>query len=241
MQKTKILACAIAVSLFVLMFTGVLYAEEGVLKVKEKVGVVLVKTPSDKDWVDLNLDQTLKSKDSVKTTEESRVILVLPDNSSVSLKQNTEISIEELIWDNTARKANLNMPAGELRAIIQKVDTPSDFKVRTPVAICGARGTIFYVRVLNGATSVYVSDGSVDFINPVTGAVHTVIAGMMMTISADGSVVGPEEVADVDLAGWTEYYDQGSAEPYGEPMGGSGAGMEINAPEVTEETPASRT
>jgi len=242
MMKLKVLIL-IAV-MFCAFFATTCFAEEAILKVAEKSGNVLVKVYPSADWTEAAVGQALKPQDSVKTGEKSNAILAFPDKSSFSLKPMTEITVEELIWDNKEKKATVDMDEGELRAIIKKLNTPSEFKVKTPTAICGARGTIFYVTATLTETMVYVSEGTVEFTGAISGESYNVVEGMAAVSSADGSVSEPQEAPAEEKAAVTSGYDTGLvAEPYTEPerpAPGAAAAEEVAAPEVTQENTASR-
>ena len=194
-------------------------------------GHVYAKINPSTDWQEVAVGQTFKKSDSIKTDASSSLILQFPGGTSVSIRPNTEITIDELIWDNVAKKVNIGMNAGEIRTIFNKAKTPSEFKVRTPTAICGARGTVFYVKSDANSTSIYVGEGSVDIVNPVTGEVYTVVAGMMITINTDGSSAGPVTATDTDVTGWTACYTDLVAEPYTPVLGNNKAMPPKNTPE----------
>ena len=238
--KVPILIAAI----FCVFFAASCFAEEGILKVAEKSGQVLVKIYPSADWTDATAGQILKPQDSIKTGEKSNVILAFPDKSSFSLKPMTEITVEELIWDNKGKNATVNMSEGELRAIIKKLNTPSQFKVKTPTAICGARGTIFYVAATLTETKLYVSEGMVEFTSAISGESNNVVEGMTAVSNADGSVSEPQEAPAEEKTAVTSGYDTGLvAEPYTEPEApepGAVAADEVAAPEVTQENTASK-
>lgn len=199
-------------------------------------GKVLAKIAPSSDWTDLVAGQALKKDDSIKTDAHSSVVLEFPNGSTVSIKPNTELSIEELTWDKAAKKIGINMTSGELRTIINKVNAPSEFKVKTPTAICGATGTIFYVKTTATGTSVYVGEGSINVVNPVTGETYAVVAGMMLTINSDGSVDGPRLATDDEIIGWTSFYTDITAEPYTFVPGGENQGL-VEGPQETPERP----
>ena len=152
---------------FFLLSQTMTFAQESVLRVTGTSGTVLIKIYPSTEWKDATAGQELNQRDELKTGLDSKVALEFPDRSGITLKSNSEISIEELVWDNMAHKVGINMNSGELRTIIKKVNTPSEFKVKTPTAICGARGTIFYLRVLAYITSLFAVEGYVDFINTI--------------------------------------------------------------------------
>ncbi|MDD5136113.1 MAG: FecR family protein [Candidatus Omnitrophica bacterium] len=227
-------------------------AQETALKVAAINGKTLVKIYPATTWTDLTLGQVVHLKDTIKTdlcdlhskgekfVDEKgnvcklcgSVTLELPDKSSVSLKPGSEMTIDELVMDNAARKLKVNLSKGDLRMIITKVNTPSDFSVKTPNAVYGATGTTFYVNVTATGTSVYVADGSIVVVNPITGATYTVVAGSVMTFNPDGTVVGPAPATDIDVSNWTAYYADPIAEPYTPPLVNQN---NLNPPENTLE------
>ena len=236
MKKTGILLLAAGVLFSFSTINS--FAQDTALKVTSMNGKVLVKVYPATTWSDLALGQMVHSKDIIKTQlcdthsqggkyvdEKGNICSVcgaatlqLPDKSTLSLKPGSEVSIDELVMDNASRKLKVNMAKGELRMIITKVNTPSDFSVKTPNAIYGATGTTFYVSATETGTSVYVADGSINIINPITGQVFSVVAGSIMTFHADGTVVGPTPATDVDITGWTACYTGPTAEPYTPPI-----------------------
>lgn len=215
------------------------FAEDAALKVVAQNGKAFVQIYPSKEWTELTIGQVVHSKDIVKTdicdthSKEAEpkftdaeghvcpacgvITLELPDKSTIALKPGTEISIDELVMDSAARKVKVNMPKGALRMIVSKVNTPSDFSVKTPNAIYGATGTVFYVKSSAAGTSVYVAEGSITAVNPADGKVYTIGAGMMITFNADGTVVGPVPASGIDISDWTSCYVEPGAEPYTPP------------------------
>lgn len=255
MKKVGIL-CIVTCALFA--FSAInLFAEDAGLKVTAKNGKVFVKSASSGKLTELNLGQMVYSKDVIKTdlcdphSKEQKtlisasgqvcpvcgaVTLELPDKSSISLKPDSEVTIDELVISSAARKLKVTMTIGELRTIITKVNTPSEFVVNTPAAICGATGTIFYTKSTAAGTSVYVQDGALNCIDPTDGTIYTVLAGMMITFNADGTVTGPVPVSDVDVSNWTACYADDVAEPFIP----AGVGRpDVTPPVNTSERPAS--
>lgn len=222
------------------MAAPLLYAENAGLTMAEMEGKVMVKAYPQTEWTEAKVGQALNKNDAVKTGDDGKAILAFSDKSIVALKPGTEITVEELVLTNIERKVGLNMSSGKLRAIIEKVDTPSEFKVRTPTAICGARGTTFYIVIEVNETRVFVDEGAVDFMNAVSGNTYVVVQGMESFASINGTLTEPKELTgdekDKVIAGWQV---GAVAEPYTEPGGGETAD-DVVAPEVSQEGAASR-
>jgi hypothetical protein len=233
------------VLLAIAMIAGVSFAQdaapkEAPLKVAGFEGKVQVKISPSTEWADAVVDQALNQSDAVKTGDDGQAMLLFSDKSSVAIKPNTEIIVEELIWNDKARKAGLKMPIGELRAIIKKLDSPSDFKVATPTAICGARGTVFYIMTTGTETRVFVTEGAIDFTNSTSGNTYVVVQNMAAISDISGSVTEPRELTGTEkeqaLAGWSGVIAETYIEP---PAGGppSGepdpnAGPDLNGPDT---------
>ncbi len=239
MRLLTILAILAVVS--TLLFASELFAAEGTIKIAALEGNVLVKIQPSTEWVGARIGTFLNKDDSIKTDGKAKAYLEFPDKSSISLKPNTEIIIEDLIWDNTAKKVNLKMTSGELKGIINKVDRPSEFKIKTPTAICGARGTIFYVIVFPDGTGLYLEEGSADLMNIISGRTCTVYQGSRADSSSDGSISAPRELSKEEVDGILSGWDvKPVAEPYEEPAGG-GAPDSVVAPNTVSEEQASKT
>jgi hypothetical protein len=179
------------------------YAEGEVLKIAKMSGKVMVLSRTSGEWSDAKIGQALAKEDSIRTGEDGKALLEFSDNSSLTLKPGTEISIDDLVWEEAAKKVNVGMTAGALKVLIK---TPSDFKVRTPTGICGARGTVFYVFVVGTDTRVFVDEGAIDFSNNISGNTYVVIQGMESIASVTGTLTEPRELTGAEkeaaLAGW---------------------------------------
>jgi len=170
--------------------------ETSVLKVVSVTGKVMAKITPATDWTEAKVGQGLKKQDYIKTEADSTAILELPDRSSLSLSANTVILVEELVWDNALKEVGVNMSSGGLRAIINKIGTPSKFRVKTPTAICGARGTVFYIVIEGDSTRVFVTEGSVDFTNIGTGDSFVVVENMTALATMTGTEAPTEITGD---------------------------------------------
>lgn len=245
----KILLPVFAIT--ILLFAATIFAQDAApkspqLKIAGFEGKVEMKISPSNDWVAAVVDQPLGPSDSIRTGGEGQAMLQFSDKSTVALKQNTEVVVDELVWTDAARKAGLSMPSGEMRAILKKLDTPSDFKVKTPTAICGARGTVFYIIATATETRVFVTEGAIDFTNPSSGNTYVVVQNMAAISEISGSVTEPRELTgaekDQALAGWSGVIAETYIEPPagGPPTGGDNppGGDDSNNLGNTPENPA---
>lgn len=226
--------------LFFTFFAMSAFAEDSALKVAGKAGKVLVRAAGTAEFVDAGVGQPLNPKDLIKTGSDGKALLAFPNGSSFTLKPDTEISIEELIWNDAAKKVGVKMTTGRMRTLINKLDTPSEFKVTTPSAVCGARGTLWYTDVSPvGATVVLATEDSISFSNTDGSASYEVAEGYTSSADENGNVAYPVLASPDFVSNMTKEYDIGMvAEPYEGPTGDEGAeNYEFEPPEFTPEEP----
>ena len=235
---------AVILGILVMLFATTLFAADSVITLAGLEGKVVVKIAPSTKWVDAAVDQKLKAKDAIKTGDDGKALLEFSDKSSVALKKNTEIMVKDLVWTAAARKAELNMSMGDIRAVINKAGVASQFKIITPKAICFARGTVFYVMVTGNETRVFVTEGAVDFSNAAGGNTYVVVQNMTAISDMSGTVSQPIELTGAEkeqaLAGW----DGAITEPYSAPevqVGNEAFGDDSQVtPENPGEKPASQ-
>jgi hypothetical protein len=161
-------------------------AQDITLKITIVEGSVLVKISPQTEWVDAKVDQALNAKDCIKTLDNGRVYLEFPDKSSISLKPKTEISVEDLLWEEASRKVGISLSSGDLKVIMKKAEGPSEFIVKTPNAICGAHGSTIFLGYLIDTTSVYSNDSDLDLTYSATGEMRQIGAGTPIGIGPNG-------------------------------------------------------
>lgn len=224
----------------IIVSTAASFAQEGVLKIGQVEGDVLVRIYPQTEWAAAKAGQVLNPKDGIKTLESSRAFLDLPNGGGLSLKPNTEILVEDLIWDAATRKIGLKMSAGDLKAIIKKVETPSEFTVKTPNAVCGAYGSIVYTRYRGNRTTGYSEDSMLRFSNAFSGRSLDIGAGLISYAGDDGSLTDPAQPLQDEINDLTSGFLEGLvAEPYGEPIA-TDAATDVSPPDPIQDGQASR-
>ena len=100
-------------------------------------------------------------EDSIKT-ENGKVDLQTKTGSAIRVKEMTYLSVKSLSGD-AGGETKLEMQNGNMIANIKKATTKEDFKVATPTAIAGVRGTTFAVEVdpFEKTSTVKVLEGKV--------------------------------------------------------------------------------
>ncbi len=107
--------------------------------------------------------------DHIQTERQSRVQILFEDESLLNLAENTYIQITEHIYspEENRRSSVFRLMMGKVRAIVGRFfkGAGSRFKVSTPTAIIGVRGTHFVVdATLTDETTVVCIDSATDVV-----------------------------------------------------------------------------
>ncbi len=128
-------------------------------------GNVAVMTPGGEAHP-LSNNAPIHMHDVIETGPQSRALIVLIDNTEITLGENAQLTIDEYIFaeDNAAaNKARYSILRGAFlyaSGLVAKKDVP-DVSVNTPYANIGIRGTSFWGGEIDGAYGVLVTDGQV--------------------------------------------------------------------------------
>lgn len=89
-------------------------------------------------------------KDEILTSGRSFAVLQFTDGSKVTVRPDSTLIIEQYLYaGNDEDAAELNLVSGGLRVITGAMakTNPENYKVRTPVALMGVRGTEFSIML----------------------------------------------------------------------------------------------
>ena len=108
----------------------------------------------------LAVQDGIQVSDSIRTDAAGRVKILFNDDSSVSIGPDTTMDMNEYADAGAKSSFGLNVPQGVVRALTGKIvdQNPDGFKITTPEATVGIRGTIVSVRRGKGVTTVYVEN-----------------------------------------------------------------------------------
>jgi len=88
--------------------------------------------------------------DEIMTSNRSFAVLQFTDGAKVTVRPDTTLIIEQYLYaGNDSDEATLNLVEGGLRVITGAMakTNPENYKVRTPVALMGVRGTEFSIML----------------------------------------------------------------------------------------------
>jgi hypothetical protein len=88
--------------------------------------------------------------DEIMTSNRSFAVLQFTDGAKVTVRPDSTMIIEQYLYaGNDSDEATLNLVEGGLRVITGAMakSNPENYKVRTPVALMGVRGTEFSIQL----------------------------------------------------------------------------------------------
>jgi len=103
----------------------------------------------------LAIGSTIESGDTVETARRTYARLKFTDGSEVTLKPGTQFKVERYVYDKASPKADagsFNLIKGGLRTItgqIGKRGNQDSYRMRTPTATIGIRGTIYIAEYIS--------------------------------------------------------------------------------------------
>lgn len=147
---------------------------------------------------DLWPDYPVYFQDTVKTADNIGALhMVFNDGTEVRMGEGATMAIDRFVYNPDTNPGDLAIRVGKgfARFISGKLSGPR-FKVRTPTALIGIRGTDFSVWVeeeRNFRTTIWVNEGEVE-VSPVAGGEAAVVAEDQVVAVAPG---GQQVLRDV--------------------------------------------
>ncbi|GEM_PF-1177178 len=170
-----------------------------------------------------NLNDIIGEGDNIQTSESGFIEIKFDNGCGLSLKPNTQVKITRLLMDpKTGEYQNLfESSQGKIKARIENLKGRSTFEIKTPTAICGARGTFMYLEVTPAKVTVFFEGGN-GYINNLISSLEKQIAAGNASYSDDsGNVSDPAPVSEQERESMGSGWDTGTGtEGYSAPEGG---------------------
>lgn len=149
------------------------------------------------DVVAAKAGDALFAGDTVKTGDNSKVQIMLGDNSTIYVAPNSNMQLKDYLLSRNEEKRNITVKAffGKIRFVVAKIYKvsasgsqrswrDSSFSVETPTAVAGIKGTDFVITVSPTHTTFSVFEGLVG-----TRNVSSLIKGEVMLGANQASTV----------------------------------------------------
>lgn len=106
---------------------------------------------------DAKTGQSVKIKDSIKVSKDSRVSIILKDSSVIRLDETTEVEVGQLSYQGQKIKnATFKLLTGRLWSRVVPLEQNGNFEVETPTIVATVRGTSFNTTYSPEISGVYV-------------------------------------------------------------------------------------
>jgi len=152
----RFLFCAFAA--FAVALSASAQTQPGAIKAMRVTGEVM-KLAANGTTSKITEGQLIAESDTVITRNNSSVVLVFANGSSVRLSENSRIGIDEFKMDPLSRdiklseltaepsvsKTRLSLAYGEMVGNVKKLSASSSYDINTPVGAAGIRGTTFRI------------------------------------------------------------------------------------------------
>jgi len=141
--------------LSLLLMAGMAVSAVAVAVAKDSSGMVVasrgeVSALANGDSRELKQGDFIFVNDEIQTGDRSFAVLQFTDGAKVTVRPDSKLIIETYLYaGNEGDEATLNLVSGGLRVITGAMakTNPENYKVRTPVALMGVRGTEFSVML----------------------------------------------------------------------------------------------
>ncbi len=156
-------------------------------------GTVRVYKKGASDWRSVKKGELLLQDDKLQTAEDGVAEVILGNGNSILLGFNTELVFEKMEYDPKTGDYNntFGSSKGKVKAVIEKLGKNSVFQVKTPTAICGARGTVMLLDISTASTQAFYEGGAGIVTSTISGNIQNVEPGQNCASDAQGLISSP--------------------------------------------------
>ncbi len=166
---------------------------QSVGEVQISQGKALVIHPGTNSAYQLKKGNPVFTGDMLITQQKSRLNIIMNDKSAFSLAPHSKLIIDKSFYDPTKnqRSTEMQLMFGRVRSVVTKIGGTPNYKIKTPTAVAGVRGTDFALAVSYVTEKQSSLDRFLAFIQPVSIA-HAFVGGALITtvVTGPGSTVG---------------------------------------------------
>ena len=212
-EYNKVMRVTIITLLVCLMNIQVAHSENQTALISKISGVAETRVGNELAWKEAKVGQSLTTRDKIRTKMGSYVKLVLPDKSTIELKENSVLDLSRMTSspDDGSEVTKIKLWIGTVRCDVEKLKNEnSSFEIHTPVAVCGVRGTIPGVQTDGNNATFWSEENDIDVWNPKTGDKTSVGAGERVDVDENGNLGDVNKLTDNDsnlTGGWDEKAD----------------------------------
>ncbi|MCX7769706.1 MAG: FecR domain-containing protein [Proteobacteria bacterium] len=145
------------------LYTTLSWANEYVALISEKSGSVHIRDKKNVIYGEAKKGSRLAIGSWIKTGNDGWALLTFVDGSKLTIANNSELEITEFLISKKTKKGVFSMMQGKLRASIVKMSQDKvDFKIKSPTAVAGVKGTEFMMMTRGEANVFFGNEGVVE-------------------------------------------------------------------------------
>jgi len=182
------------------------------IKIVYLEGEVKIQRAGATQMVMAKVGDILTEGDKISTSAKSVCDLEFAPQTISRLSSDADLTITQaaietkkgLFKKSENKNINLNLAKGALLSKVKKLGEKESFKVSTPSAVAGVRGTFFKVANTANLTKVDVISGVVAVTNLISNTISTVTAGQSLSISKENGELQSSEMEQSELSDFSE-------------------------------------
>ncbi len=193
MKKISIILLMLFIPLYLSAKSRVTYG-----KIKFVVGKVNIKRVEGK-VEKATINKKVYEGDEIITGSNGAAQILLRKGIQIRIAKNSVLKIKKNIISDKGKNTRLNVSIGKIWIRIKdRLGKNDKFKVETPTAVVGVRGTIFVVEANNNGTTLYVAKGLVSFVSKLIGKEILVKKNFMAMIDKNGNIKNINKMSKSD-------------------------------------------
>jgi len=155
------------------------------------------------------LNDIIGEGDYIETGDSGLIEIKFDNGCGLNLKPNTQIKITRLVIDPKTGEYQNQFEAsqGKIKARIENLKGRSTFEVKTPTAICGARGTFMYIDITPQMAKAFFEGGNGYIKNLISGAETDIDMGYNASADNQGNTSNPAPASNEERDNWTQGWD----------------------------------
>ena len=170
-------------------------------------GTVEIRSLINDEFRQAKIGESVDVSDAIYTHDNARAEITFNDGNLIRLASKTRLKVKEYVISGSDSSEVINLLRGTIRNIVKVVFDPDfqekkgKYEIHTPIAVCGVRGTDFFVSHEQGVSgAVFVTGKGYSYSSDVPGEVVTMTAGQQMaTRSAkEAPQVSPAKAQDIE-------------------------------------------
>lgn len=176
-----------------------------------KDNIAKIKKPNKEEWQEIIVDSKVKDGDQIMTGTNSNVEIKFgkESNNYIKIAQNSKAIFTTI---DSKNEKTLDLKHGKLYMLINNIEPKSSFKVKTPTAIGGARGTGWTIEVSEKNTTVKTFEGNtyIQALSPngsVKGEELPLNENTKSTVESNAAPNLPAPVTNDEKKDWQEWKD----------------------------------